>query len=232
MRYPTLSELNTSREMLDVFKGYNHNLRIGEGEFYEMTNLSSDNYPILSPRGKRGTYATPAIPQGMVAKDSLCYVDGGDIIFNDNRLELPESMRLTVDDKPKTLISMGAYVIIMPDKKYINTENLNDYGSIEATVTTSTTVTFELCTVEGAKYENTVPSPTAPTITEEMKKDTSKIPLWLDTSGTTHSLKQYSTTANSWTSIATTYIKISANGIGALQIFCLRQVDHLRYHPQ
>ena len=214
MRYPTLSELNTSREWLDVFKGYNHNLRIGEGEFYEMSNLSSDNFPILSPRSKRGTYATPAIPQGMVAKDSLCYVDGGDIIFNDNSLELPESMRLTIDDKPKTLISMGAYVIIMPDKKYINTENLNDYGSIEATVTTSTTVTFELCTVDGVKYENTVPSPTAPPITEEMEKDTSKIPLWLDTSGTTHSLKQYSTTTNSWTSIATTYIKIYAKDSG------------------
>ena len=52
MKYPTLTELYTSREMIDVFKGYNHNLRIGSGEFYDMTNLSSDNYPILSPRQK------------------------------------------------------------------------------------------------------------------------------------------------------------------------------------
>ena len=36
MRYPTLSEMVTTRDMLDVFGGYNHNLRIGEGEFYSM----------------------------------------------------------------------------------------------------------------------------------------------------------------------------------------------------
>ena len=39
MKLPELIELSTSREMVDVFGGYNHNLRIGEGEFYDMTNL-------------------------------------------------------------------------------------------------------------------------------------------------------------------------------------------------
>jgi len=29
--YPRLSELPTTREMVDVFRGYNHNLRIGDG---------------------------------------------------------------------------------------------------------------------------------------------------------------------------------------------------------
>ena len=56
MRYPTLSEMVTTRDMLDVFGGYNHNLRIGEGEFYSMKNMSSVDYAILSPRSKRGTY--------------------------------------------------------------------------------------------------------------------------------------------------------------------------------
>ena len=92
MKYPRLSEMNTSREWLDTFGGYNHTLRIGEGEFYEMTNLSSDNYPILSPRPKRGIYISETInPQGMVAKDALCYVDGGDFIIN----EYPVSLGLT-----------------------------------------------------------------------------------------------------------------------------------------
>jgi len=67
MRYPTLTELPTSREMIDVFKGYNHNLRIGGGEFYDMENLSSDNYPVLSPRSPRGVYASPNAPQGMIS---------------------------------------------------------------------------------------------------------------------------------------------------------------------
>jgi hypothetical protein len=203
MRYPTLTELNTSREIVDVFKGYNHNLRIGDGEFFDMTNLSSDNYPVLSPRPKRGVYAVPSLPQGMVAKDSLCYVDGGDFIINEYRVP----MGLTADDTPKTLISMGAYVIIMPDKKYINTADLADHGSIEASVTTSTAVTFELCRVDGVGYGNVVTQETPPTNPANMD-------LWIDTSEIPHQLKQYSTTNEMWSAIATTYIKISAAGIG------------------
>ena len=203
MRYPTLAEMQTSREMLDTFRGYNHNLRIGEGEFYDMTNLSSDNYPILSPRGKRGTYAAPATPGGLIAKDSLCYVDGGEFIMNEYRV----AMGLTADDKPKTLISMGAYVIIMPDKKYINTENLADYGSIEATVLTSDPVTYSLCKVDGVEYANVATQGTAP----ESPKN---LDLWIDTSETPHVLKQYSATTAMWSDIATTYIKISSPGIG------------------
>lgn len=203
MKYPTLTELYTSREMIDVFKGYNHNLRIGSGEFYDMTNLSSDNYPILSPRHKRGIYATPNNPQGMVAKDSLCYVDGGDFIINEYRVP----MQLTIDDKPKTLISMGAYVIIMPDKKYINTADLEDYGSIEAELSTTSTVTYELCKVDGAGYESVTTQASPPT-------DPQNMDMWIDTSETPHQLKQYSTTTEMWSAIATTYIKISATGIG------------------
>lgn len=203
MRYPTLTELNTSREIVDVFKGYNHNLRIGDGEFFDMTNLSSDNYPVLSPRPQRGVYAVPSIPQGMVAKDSLCYVDGRDFVINGYRV----SMGLTIDDTPKTLISMGAYVIIMPDKKYINTADLADHGSIEASVTTSTDVTFELCRVDGVGYGDVVTQETPPTNPANMA-------LWIDTSEIPHQLKQYSTTNDMWSAIATTYIKISAAGIG------------------
>ena len=232
MKYPTLAELNTSREMVEVFKGYNHNLRIGEGEFYEMTNLSSDNYPILSPRSRRGIYATPNDPRGMVAKDSLCYVDGNVFVMNENRMDIGLSDIKDEDGNiiPKTLISMGAYVIIMPDKIYINTKNISDYGNIEAKKTTYTDINFALCTVDGAAYDAEI-QPTPPNInipkatedTEEgteggteggTEEDTYKIPLWLDTSTTPHTLKMYSTTTSTWTSIPTTYIKISATGIG------------------
>ena len=209
---PTLYELNTSREFIDVFGGYNHNLRIGNGEFYNMKNLTSSDYPVLSPRQRRGIYVSPGSPQGMVAKDALCYVDGD--TFHINGYPVKMELSTKEEDCPKTLISMGAYVIILPDKKYVNTENLTDFGKIEAEVETSGTVTFELCTVEGVAYTNTVLSPSAPKITEEMENDPTLIPLWIDTSGTTHALKQYSTSSDMWSTIATTYIKITATGIG------------------
>lgn len=203
MKLSKLEELKVTRDMIDVFRGYNHNLRIGEGEFYDMTNLSSDNYPVLSPRRQRGVYAVPKKPQGMVSKDALCYVDGGDFIINEHVVP----MNLSVDERPKTLISMGAYVIIMPDKKYINTADLTDYGSIEAAVTTSSTVTFELCKLDGVGYEGVVTQPTAP-------QNPRNLDLWMDTSDKPHVLKQYSATNAMWVSVPTTYIKISATGIG------------------
>lgn len=202
--YPRISEIPTTREMVDVFRGYNHNLRIGDGEFYDMKNLSSANYPVLSPRPKRGVYASPAALGGMIGKDTLCYVDGGDFIINDDRIQ----MGLTTDNAPKTLVSMGAYVIIMPDKKYINTEDLSDYGNIEAGVTTATTVTFTLCKNDGTAYEGVTVQDTAPANPQNMA-------LWIDTSSVPHALKQYSATSAMWVSVASTYIKISATGIGA-----------------
>ena len=160
MKYPTLSELNRDREMIDVFKGYNHNLRIGEGEFYEMTNLSSDNYPVLSPRKRRGVYLDggsvgPTI-QGIIEKDSLCYVRGGNFVINKNESTAP-ALNLT-NTGEKTLISMGAYVIIMPDKKYINTipkkdddgNDVYDYGDIEARIKSSSS-TFTICSLQSRR---------------------------------------------------------------------------------
>lgn len=204
---PALYELNTSREFIDVFGGYNHNLRIGNGEFYNMKNLTSSDYPVLSPRPKRGDFATPGNPQGMVAKDALCYVDGDTFYINGEHVKMGLSTK--EEDCPKTLISMGAYVIILPDKKYINTEDLTDFGKIEAEVVTEGTVTFAMCNVEGVEYTEPVVSPTAPEITEKNEKDP---PLWIDTSGDTHVLKRYSTSSGMWSTIATTYIKISEVG--------------------
>ena len=115
MQYPTLATLDNSRHMIDQFRGYNHNLRIGGGEFYDMKNMTSDHFPILAPRGKRGLYTTAASPQGMIAKDNLCYVDGTDFVMGEYRIDM--GLSTAEEDCPKQLISMGAYVVIMPDKK-------------------------------------------------------------------------------------------------------------------
>ena len=205
MKYPTLPVRNSNREMLEAFKGYNHNLMIGDTEFFDMKNMSSDHYPLLSPRGKRGVYATPLSPQGLIAKDSLCYVDGADFVMDGYHIEM--GLSTEIEDCPKRLISMGAYVIILPDKKYINTLDMTDYGSIEATIQTSADVTFELCTIDGDVYTDTIISPTEP-------EDPENMAYWIDTSSVPHTLKQYSETSAMWVPVATTYIKISSPGIG------------------
>ena len=205
MKLPKLKEIPSSRKMLDTFKGYNHNLRISDGEFYNMRNLTSDFYPVLSPRKCRGVYAKPASPQGLIAKNEICYVDGTDFVIGETRINM--SLSVAKEDCPKKLISMGAYVIIMPDKKYINTMKLEEHGDIEATVTTSSEVSFTLCNLTGDAYKEPVVAATAPANPKNMD-------LWIDTSAATHVLKQYSESSSMWVSIATTYVKISAPGIG------------------
>lgn len=205
MRYPQLKVQATSRQMVDAFRGYNHNLRINGGEFFDMKNMTSDYYPVLSPRGKRGFFAKPASPQGLIAKDTVCYVDGADFVMGEYRVDM--GLSTAAKDCPKQLISMGAYVIVMPDKKYINTMDITDFGNIEASFTSTTDVSFELCTATGDVYSDTTISPDEPT-------DPKNLDYWIDTSTTPNTLKQFSATSGMWVSIATTYIKISATGIG------------------
>ena len=206
MKYPTLNAPSSSRDMVDAFKGYNHNMRIGDGEFYDMKNMTSDYYPVLSPRGKRGVYAEAVNPQGLIAEDALCYVDGADFVINE--YHVPMGLSTAEEDCPKQLVSMGAYVIIMPDKKWVNTLDLTEYGNIEASFTTTSDVTFQLCDIDGEEYADTVVSATEP-------KDPENMDYWIDTSTTPHTLNQYSASSAMWVRVATTYLKISSPGIGA-----------------
>lgn len=202
MKYPTLKEMVTTRDMVDIFLGYNHNLRISEGEFYEMKNMSSDNYPILSPRSKRGTYIASRHPNGLISKDELCYVDSGSFYIGFDKVE-----NFALTDTEKTMISMGAYVVILPDKKYINITNTEDKGDLEAEYISSGDVKFTLTKADGGEYGTTVSQETEP-------EEPTNGMLWIDTSSVPHTLKQYSSASARWVALATTYVKIEALGIG------------------
>jgi hypothetical protein len=229
MEYPILNATDTSRDFIEVFGGYNHNLRIGEGEFYDMNNLSSSLYPVLAPRKKRGTLMTPATkPVGMIWKDAFCYCSqvGTNLHFwmNDKEYDLGMILR-TTDSKGKviidentqrTMISMGAYVIIMPDKKYINTMNTEEKGDIEVTYTSpeESDVKFQLCKQDGTPYTIDTISDSDPVLKLEADETLNDGHMWLDTSVKPHSLKMYSKKTGIWSSVATTYIKITADKIG------------------
>lgn len=206
MRLPELTTSAVGRSVVDVFGGYNHNLRIGDGEFYDERNLCSDDYPLLATRRQRGVYASPTNPQGLIAKDALCYVDGSAFVINEKRIEM--NLSTAAKDCPKSLVSMGAYVIILPDKKYINTVEVSDRGSMEATYTSTGDVTFSLCTADGGSYGDVITSAAAP-------ENPANGAYWLDVSGEQHALKVYSSSTGVWSTVATTYVKISATGIGA-----------------
>ena len=197
MRYPTIPPREVSAQAVQVFRGYNRNLKIKSGEFRDMENLTSDCYPVLSPRGKRGVYRKPASPQGLIAKEALCYVDGADFIIGDERI--PMGLSVEIADCPKKLISMGAYVLILPDKMYINTASPEDRGFLEAKVTVSG-VEAVLCGGDGEPLVWVTQAPEAP----------ENGALWMDAG----SLKQFSSAQSAWIPVTDTRVRLSAPGIG------------------
>ncbi len=205
MYLPSLDNIDTSRNMIEIFKGYNHNLRINNGEFYDMKNLTSDHYPTLSPRRRRGSLGKKA--SAVISKDNLCWVDEEKFYINNYPIEIG------LNSEPKQLISMGAYVIIMPDKVWVNTlaksgERTWGYIENEVVITSEETTKFSMSKMDGTDIGDNIPSgDTAPENPENLS-------YWVDTSSDVHSLKQWNASTEMWSTIATTYIKISAPGIG------------------
>ena len=106
------------------FGGYNHTLAAENGELWDMENLTSDFYPLLSPRARRWTCRTLTKPNGLYAHDGLYWVDGTGF-YADGEL------KGTVTDGHKKFTSLGAYIVILPDKKYYN-RLTGDFGTLES----------------------------------------------------------------------------------------------------
>ena len=200
MQFPTLTEQGQSREMISTFAGYDHNRSIAANAFYDMKNMSSDGYPLLQSRARRGVVRQMETPQGILAKDAMAWADGGKLYYNG-----AEIMGLTLTEGEKQLVSMGAYLLIWPDKKYLNTKDLTDFGGLEASYASSGTVTYLLCGADGSPLSKV--SATKP---EEPKGGD----YWIDTTQTPHSLMMWSESSEMWTGVATVYTKIQAVGIG------------------
>ena len=204
MFYPRRAIINENRQMTSEFLGYNHNLQIGEGEFYDMKNMTSDYYPVLAPRKKRGMYNNFGDINGMIDKDGICFVSG-DTIFMSNGAQV--NMGLT--DDPKQLISMGSYIIIMPDKKWINTvkqHGIYAHGDIDFRADFYKT-RFTLCNQKGEPYSGFKRDVVAPANPDDGD-------LWMDTSSTPYVLKTYSEEKKMWYTIPTTYVMIDSQGLG------------------
>lgn len=214
MKLPYLNVLESGERVIEEFLGYNHNPRILENEFYDMENLSADEYPVLSVRKKRGVITRDEGIKAIVYKDALCYVKTKKMTETETELSFVMNGVTTVfkehssvpAEEKRRLVSMGAYLLIFPDKFYINTKNLSDRGCMEQENVVTGTVTFTLCTADGGAYGKYEPSPTEPPSKNNMD-------LWLDISVTPNVLRQYSSASGVWVDVATTYVRIEGANI-------------------
>ena len=204
MLYPTLNTIQTKNIMTTVFSGMRRGLKQGEGEFYHTENLTTDCCPLATDRAKRGTVAVLDSPQGLAVKDGLVYADGADLYYNGERVPglvlstLPQS-------QPKRFVSMGAYLCVFPDNLYLNTADMSEYGSMEMSWEGDTQISYSICKGDGTAYEK-------PAVSKDEPSNPENGDLWIDTSGSTQVLKQYSKAMSMWAEIASVYIKIEAAG--------------------
>ena len=71
MKFPRVREVSQYRDIVTTFGGYNHQLSCQDGQFYDMKNMTSAYYPILSPRDRRGIVRQFTNPQGILDKEDL-----------------------------------------------------------------------------------------------------------------------------------------------------------------
>lgn len=124
MKLPLINQVSKNKSVVFEFKGYNHTLTAADGEFYDMKNLSADKYPYMETRKPRSLYRSLTKANGLFAKNALAWVDGTGFFYDGVQ-------KGTVTDGKKQFISMGAYLLIFPDKKYYNTAT-DAFGDLEA----------------------------------------------------------------------------------------------------
>lgn len=216
MKYPLLTPEKVTRDVTDIFGGYNHNLRIGDNEFYDMENLSSDSYPLLSVRKKRGALSTREYSditsdvKGILYHGGLiyCMVTPSLDLFAVHIMRGSTELGSWVSDdgdSERTIVPMGAKLIILPDNKIINTaddhpgtENIDNEKLI------SSEITIQPCLADGTVLS-------VDYIGDEIPQAPIDGYVWLDTRNNPAALKKYIASQAMWQNFLSTYVKISAN---------------------
>lgn len=201
---PSLYGTDKSRGIISGFKGYENNLVIDENAFYREENISSDNFPMISPRNKRAFFSVSGDRlHGLFSKTKLCYINNGKLYYGG---EVVSGISFPDTSRERSFVSMGAKLLVFPDKVYINTDDLSDFGYLEATFT-GVKAECTLCRGDGDLYEGYAVSSSPP-------ENPFHGDLWVDTSLSEHALKQYSQETESWVLIEDKYIRITCPGIG------------------
>lgn len=226
--YPTLPDSTASRDFQDSFGGYNHNLRIADNEFYDMKNMTGDYFPVLSPRKKRGIIQTNYTNlQTMLSKDALCVIDGNHFYLNGNEVQdFAATHSVPSESDHFVMVEMGAYVLVfektvhgLDNGWYINTLDVSDHGLIDKVNTLTPrdnqVLRLRMCGKDGEDYLFSsdpgvnVTGKECVYIGDDPPSNPQNGKKWIDTSGSTHYLKVYASNTSMWSTVLTTYVKLS-----------------------
>lgn len=150
MSLPYMSDKSIMRPTVRTqFGGLNNNLSARDGEIVWMENMSSREFPLLTPRNQRAWVQSISKPYGIGARDHLYWV-------SDTSFYYDGVLKGTVAASPKQFAAMGNMICIFPDKKYYDIDS-GTFGNLAAGVSGQTGVQFQNGTYAGVPAEaNTI----------------------------------------------------------------------------
>lgn len=233
---PYIQGPQTSKDMITTFGGYNHNLRNADGlptsqwgntppmEWYDEENLCTDHFPVMSPA---------TLPTMVQENTDLCgctsftTIDGVDHYAYVKTLQPQNVTDLFVDTDQvmrmplganlvRQFVLNGAYLLIFPDKVYLNINDMTDYGNIEEKIhyggtaqpdmkNSSFNLKFTPCDADGTAISGYTTADTPPA-------NPSDGDLWLDTSEDPHIFKRYSASYGMWLGVSDVYVFVEEDG--------------------
>lgn len=194
MLYPMLQENRERRKAQTSFRGLNLNLNAIEEEFVSMTNMSSDEAPMMAPRKRRRRIMEIEGAKSLLGGGTLSWVKDGKLYYGG--LEVADGI-----EHGDQLVRMGAYLIVWPDKIIYNTHTRElsrmDYRW------QGNGVHVRPCMISGQDF--------AYVSGDEAPEDPADGTYWLNT--VNGGLYQY--LHGTWVGLDTVYSRIECLGIGA-----------------
>ena len=130
------------------FGGLNHTLGAGDGDIWDMQNMTGEHYPLLAVRPRRWLYRTLNEPGGIFCWDKLCWVDGTGFYYDGE-------LKGEVTQGKKKFCAMGSNIVIWPDKCCYNVET-GEFRSLEASWSGESLTFTNGLLYEEAAEENTI----------------------------------------------------------------------------
>ena len=140
MRFKPMQAIGKNKQMIGVFGGLNQSSVGADNEFLDMKNISSRLYPSLTLCERNNPNSDLSEPSQFFWKNDNYIITATAIMkFNVNASK--RMLKLNRDKLDRTLVGMGAYICIFPDKQVYNTAT-GELSDMEASYTQSGSISI------------------------------------------------------------------------------------------
>lgn len=140
MRFKPMQAIGKNKQMIGVFGGLNQSSVGADNEFLDMKNVSSRLYPSLTAPVANDDFYTAEKPCQIFVKNEIYLIDENSIM-RQRKNGSKRILNLYRNKLDRTLVGMGAYICIFPDKQVYNTAT-GELLDMEASYTQSGSISI------------------------------------------------------------------------------------------